>query len=119
MVIDRAAGQVDQLDAGRRDPGLARLIGAANDRVGVGDVEVAPDKRDAERRLQAGEESGAQLGHAVAIGVAQQDDVHAGLGVAMAVRLDELHHDVLGPMDRLGRTVGLHDEDIPVGQGVE
>ena len=53
---------------------LARAIGKAQQGVGVGDVEVVADQRHAEGRMEPRQEHAARLGHAVAVGVAQQRD---------------------------------------------
>ena len=52
MVVDQAAGKVDHLLTRRGDPGLPRSVGKAQDRVGVGDVEIIADQHHTERRVQ-------------------------------------------------------------------
>ena len=81
VMVDRARGQVDDLYAGRGDLRIARLVGKAHDRIGVGDIEFVADERHAEGRIQSGQKHGSRVRDAVAVGVAQQRDaVGAGNG---------------------------------------
>jgi len=118
VMIDRPAGQIGHLHTGRGDPGVAVAIGKAQQRIGVGDVEVVADERHAERRGEALEEHRAGLGHAVAIGIAQQGDA-VGAGHA---RAGAPHHQLRDPArDASGipgslRRVGLGDQHVAIRQ---
>jgi len=69
-MIDGAAGKVGELGARGGDAGLPFLIGIADDCVGVGDVKIIADQRDAERRIEVVQEDGSYSGSAIAFGVA-------------------------------------------------
>ena len=87
-MVDRPARKRHEGRAGLADFGVALGVGIAHDGVGVGDIEIVADQRHAERRIQMIEEDGAHVGHAVAIGVAQQRDAVALAGVAARVAQD-------------------------------
>ena len=94
------AGSSTTLDAGRGDARVAGRVGEAQHGVGVGHVEVVAHQRHAEGRVQPFQQHRAQVGHAVAVGVAQQRDAvgagHAGAGA--------LHHQAHHPaLDAPGR----------------
>ncbi len=121
MVVDGAAGEIDHLHAGYGDLGLPAAVGKAQQRVGVGDVKVVADEGHAEGRIEALEEYRAGLGHAVAIGVAQQGDAvgagHAGTGTPHHQLRDPAldARGVFGP----GRRVGLGYQHVAIGQHEE
>ena len=77
VVIDRPARQLRQSRARRGDLGVALVVGISDDGVGVGDIEIVADQRDAERRVEMIEEDALGVRHAVAIGVTQQGDAVA------------------------------------------
>ena len=56
--------------------------------IGVGDIEIIADQHHAEGRMQMIQEDKCLVGHAVAIGVAQQQDAVAGLDAGMGLLLD-------------------------------
>ena len=121
-VVISARRQVGQLGRGRGDARLSRLIGHADHRIGVGDVEPVADQGHAEGRHQAGQEVGLDLGHPVSVGVAQQDQpVGAGgdrAGLLHDQRLEEAL-DALILLGRFGRGVGLGHQDVAIGQAIE
>ena len=88
--------------AGPGDPGRALGVGEGDDAVGVADVEAAVDERHAERLVQAVEEGLADLGDAVAVGVAQQRDPVR----ARAERLGALHRRVDRVVERRADAAG-------------
>ena len=71
VMVARPRGQVGHLGARGGDPRLAFLIGKAHHGVGVRHVEHIADERHAEGRVEALEKRLAQLGHAVAVGIAE------------------------------------------------
>ena len=118
MMVDRAAGQVDQLGGLGGDPRLSGLVRIADDRVGVGDVQVAPDQRDAEGMDQMVEQHRAQLGLAVAVRIAEQGDAHRPLRARAGMVLDPAHHQLLGPLDRFRRAAGLDHQHVAIGEHI-
>jgi hypothetical protein len=78
--------------------GLALGVGHLHERIGVGDEQLVAHQRHAVGRHQVGHEHLLDLGHAVAVGIAQQGDAvgagHAGAGAA-----HDLAHD---PVANLG-----------------
>ena len=66
-MIDRSAGKVGELGARGGDAGLSILVGIADDRVGVGDIKIMADQRDAKWRIEMVQKDGSQLGNAVTI----------------------------------------------------
>ena len=75
-------GSWRQRGSRRRDLRVALLVGIANDRIGIGDVEIVADQRHAERRVEMIEEHALHFGLAVPVRVAQQRDAVAFAGVA-------------------------------------
>jgi hypothetical protein len=76
-MIDRSARKIGELGAGSGDAGLPFLIGIADDGIGVRNVQIVADQRDAERRIEVVQEDGSQFGSAIAIGAQQRDAVSA------------------------------------------
>lgn len=95
MVVDPGREFGDFLGR-RRDPGLALLVGEADQGVLVGDVEIALDEGEAVGGVEIGDEDGLRFGDAVAIGIAQQRDTVAALDLGIALFLDRSGDDVLG-----------------------
>ena len=121
VMVQRAAGQIDDRGAGRFDRSFTRLIGEAQQLVRVGHIQVVADQGHAKRRIEVFQEHRAGLGDTVVVGVTQQRDAvrtrHAGTGPA-----HDLLHDpaanapgVIG----LGWRVGFRDQHIAVGQHIQ
>ena len=66
-MIDRPAGKIGELGAGSGDVGLSFLIGIADNGIGIRNVEIIADQRDAERRIEVVQEDGSLIGNAVAV----------------------------------------------------
>src|SRR3954454_8112290 len=100
-MVDWPARQRRQHRARRGDLGITFGVGISDDRIGVGDIEIVADQRDAERRVEMVEEDALRVRDAVAVAVAQQRDAVALAGVAAGCRpgLDVSHYDFLGPLD--------------------
>ena len=79
VVVDGAAGQGQQLRAGRIDVRLARRLRKAQHDVGRGHIQAVVHQRHAKGGAQAIQQHRAQIGHAVARGVTQQ-----GMRLALA-----------------------------------
>src|SRR5437879_13547771 len=73
-MIDGPAGKIGELGARRGDAGLSILIGIADDGIGVGDVKIVANQGDAKRRVEVVQKDGAQVGNAIAIGIAYERD---------------------------------------------
>ena len=117
-MVDWARGKVGELRAGRGDLRLAGRKGECNDRVGVGHVERTGHPGDPVGRVQSVNKNGLELGHAVAIGIAQQSDAVAALSARACTRLHLTLYIVLRS-ERLGPgTVALYYEDVTVWQSV-
>ena len=118
VVVYRTGGKVHHPDPCHRDAGVAGGIGKPQHRVGVGNVEVMPHERHAERRVERVEQHRSDFGHAIAVGIAQQGDAigagHAGAG--------PLHHQAHHPTPetlavlRLGWRISLRHQHIAIGQ---
>ena len=74
VVIDGAAGQINDLDRRGADAGLSGLVRDLHQRIGIGNVQVAAHQRHAKRRIQVLQENRAGFGLAVAVHIAQQRD---------------------------------------------
>ena len=73
MVIEISRRQVDDLFR-RAQASLTAGIGECDERVGIGDIELALGKRHAEGRIEAFREGSAKIGDTVAVGIAQKRD---------------------------------------------
>jgi hypothetical protein len=102
MVVQRAAGKLGELAAGRVDAQLAGRVGEAHDRIGVGDEKLASHERHAERRVQPREEYRACLRDAVAVSVAQQRDAVGALLPGAGDLHEDLHEEALDGLALLG-----------------
>ena len=107
-MIDRAAGKVGQLGARSGDAGLPFLIGIAHDRVGVRNVEIMANQRDAKGRIEVVQEHGPYIGNAVILGVAQQRNAVSALALGAGEPLYPASDQVLGAVDRRFRTITLN-----------
>ena len=120
-MIAPAGRQIDDLFPLRGDLGLAFLIRKAQDRVGVGDIEILADERHAERRVEVLQEDCARLRDSIAVGIAQQrDTVGAGdrsAGAAKHQPRDPAHDAALLLPPRRG--VGLRHQHVAVRQHIE
>src|SRR4051812_19337950 len=94
-MIDAPRRQRRDLRRRRRDASLARHVREADDRVGVRDVEGAADQRHPEWRMQFFEKYGAHISDAIAIGVAQKDDLVRTWHCAASARRKELEEESL------------------------
>ena len=112
-----AARQLDHFLRSGVDLGRAFGIGHAHQRIGVADVQLPVKQRHAERRVEPGHEDRAELGAAVAIGIAQQRDAigrrHAGTRAAHQIA----HHPVDEAAPARGR-VGLGHQHVAIGQAI-
>src|SRR5262249_52307982 len=82
VMIDRPAWQWSQRRTRCGDFGVAFVVGISDDGVGVGDVEIVADQRDAEWRIEMIEEYAPGVRHAVAVSITQQRDAVARPRVA-------------------------------------
>ncbi len=123
VMVDRPARQRRQHRARCGDPGIPFGVGISDDRIGIGDIEIVADQRDAERRVEMVEEDALRIRHAVAIAVTQQRDAVTRPGIVAAggrPGLDESHDELLRPLDRSPfRGLGFHHQHVAVGQHVE
>ena len=121
MIIDGAGRQIGHLHRGCGDRRLPILIGKPQQGIGVGDIEVVTHQGHAEGRIEPGQEGRLRLGHAVAVGIAQQHDAigarHAHAGAARDKGDDHLHDARLSI--RPCRGVGLGDEHVAIRQDVQ
>ena len=118
VVVDVAGGQFGQPGGGGGDGGVAFGVGKAQHRIGVGHVQVIAHQRHAKGRMQVLQEHAALVGHAVAVGVAQQHDA-VGRGHAGAGALHHLaHHPAFDALVVLGRLVAFGHQHVAVGQHV-
>ena len=121
VVVEQPAGEVGDLDRRRSDPGVACLVREPDYGVRVRDVECVADQRHAEGRVQAFDEGRLQLGHAIAVGIAEQGDaVCAGHGAAglLLVALEEPAADAL-VVERALRGVRFSDQYVAVRQHMQ
>ncbi len=121
-MINRSARERRQHGAGCGDFRIALGVGIFHDRIGVGDIEIIADQRDAEGRVEMVEEDALRIRHPIAIAVAQKRDAVALAGIAAGCRpgLDKTHDDFLRPLDRRGlRRLGFHHQHVAVGQHIE
>ena len=83
-MIEPATGKIHNLGGRLLDLCCALAVIEAKQRIGCGHIELVPDERHAERRVEALEKHMSRLGHAIAIAVAQQHDAiwawHPGAG---------------------------------------
>jgi hypothetical protein len=110
-MIDRAGRQIRDLRARPREALRAVAVFEAQDCVGIRDVERVADERHAERRIEALEEHAADLGLAVAVGIAQQGDAIRARHARTGFLLRLVHEETLDAFLVLGalRRVGLRD----------
>ena len=116
-MVDWPARRLDHPLAGLLDPRLTFLVRKAQQRVGIGDIEVAADQRHPEGRMQAVEEHGAGVDDAVAVGIAQQGDAigarHPGAGALQ----EEPHRPAFDAAAALaGGGIGLGHQHVAVRQ---
>ncbi|PAV92579.1 hypothetical protein WR25_24971 [Diploscapter pachys] len=100
---------------------LRRAVGIrhTDERVGVGDVELAIEQGHAGRRVQPGHEDMAFLGNAIAVRIAQQRDA-IGRGHARARLVEQAAHDPgFDPAAFAGRRIGFGDQHVAVGQAIQ
>ncbi len=119
MMVNRPARQIAQLRTGSGDAGLARGIGVADHRIGVGYIELIADQHDAERRIQMIDEHRSLVRQTVAVGVAEQQDALAGLSSRVCCLLDPVHDDFLRSVDRRGRGASFNHQDVTVRQHIQ
>ena len=120
-MVQRPAGQVDDLRPRCGDLRLPFDIRKAPQRVGRRDIEIVADERHAEWRIDARDEYRSRFGDAVAIGVAQQRDAIR----ARAARAGALHQSLHDPALDAFAVFGLRrccrfgDEHVAVRQHVD
>ena len=122
MVVDGAAGKRRQHGAGRGDLRIARRVGIANDRIGIGDIEVVADQGHTEGRVEVIEEDALRLRLAVAVSVAQQRYAVARPGVPARSDpgLNPAHDQILRAVDRIGPGLPrLDHQDVAVRENVD
>ncbi len=118
-MIDRSGRKVRELHPLRLDPHLSVDIGIAQDRIGVGDIEILADEADAERRLSAlPEHAASRRGGAVGVR-AQQGDAIGACRPGAGQRHHQTHHQILGPLDDFARSVAFDDQNIAIGQNIQ
>ena len=118
-MIDGPAGKIGELGARRSDAGLSILIRIADDGIGVGDVKIVANQGDAKRRLEVIQKHGAQLGNAIAIGIAYQRDAIGVLCFGAGEPLHPAGDDILGPVNRRFWTIALDHQYVPVREDVK
>src|SRR4029077_15183248 len=122
VVVDGAAGKRRQYGAGRGDLRIARRVGIANDRIGIGDIEVVADQGHTEGRVEVIEEDALRLRLAVAVSVAQQRYAVARPGVPARSDpgLNPAHDQILRAVDGIGPGLPrLDHQDVAVGENVD
>jgi hypothetical protein len=119
VVVERPGGQVGNLLPWAARLRRASFVAERDDRVRIRDVEAVADQRHAEGRIEPFDEGRAELGDAVAVGVAQQRDAVGAFDTGAR----ETHHDAFQPAAQaaanLGRAVRLGHKHVAVGQDVQ
>ncbi|CAN6484249.1 unnamed protein product [Victoria cruziana] len=125
VMVARAGRQLGHLGRRAFEPRQLGVVGPAQQRIGVGDVEVLADQGHAQWRVEAFGEDEALVGNAVAIGVAQQRDA-VGAGTAGAGPLHEQAgdpgleaRDQAQPLARARRRLALGHQYIAIGQHMD
>src|SRR6185312_10667624 len=127
MVIDESARKTEHFLSRRIDLRLPRRERIADQRVRIGDVEIAIEIGDSKRRIEMVDEDCPELRTAVAVGIAKQGDPlrrrWAGLRdqpSSMRQAHDEAAHRNLGPVDRLrSRDLRFDHEDVAVRERID
>jgi antitoxin (DNA-binding transcriptional repressor) of toxin-antitoxin stability system len=112
MMINGAAGKWRECRAGSADLRIAGAVRVSDNGIRIRHIKLVADQRDPERRIQVIEENTSDVGHAIAVDIAQQGDPVALLVAATGCgkRFNPSHHDVLWPPDRLDTM----DSSLPV-----
>ena len=121
MLVVSPGGKRRDLFALLADAFGPRLIVETQNCIGICDIEIGPDERHPEWRVETGDERHLHVGHSVSVRVAQQcDAVCAWYGRARFFH-EQFHEEAFDPLSqfRLRRGGGFRHEHIAIGQDVE
>jgi len=116
-MIDASAGKVDDLHRRRDDGGGVRRIWEAHDAISVRNIKLVTDESHAERRVQIGDESRASIGDAIAVGVAQQNDLVGARHSTAGAGLEQPEEESLDAPPVVGalRSIRLGYKHVAIG----
>jgi hypothetical protein len=118
MMVDRAARKVGNLCPFVCNGRLAFLIRIAHDGVGVSDVKILTDQSNAKWRVKMVEEDGSHGWFAIVIPTTKQSDTISTLGLGSGKGLHPAHDQILGPINRGLRTIGLHYQNVTIRKSI-
>ena len=115
-MVDRPAGR-STIFAGRGDRRLARLVGKAQHRIGIGDIEIVADERHAEGRIQSVKRP-VRVSATPSPSASRSSVMRLALGTAAPARShDQAHHPALDalPSSGLGGALVSATRTSPLG----